>query len=298
MRSVELDDLAAKNQDAEWRRVEGEAIENDDLERFYLQEAALIPLLNIIEERELFLKLREEGDEVVREHLIRANLLLVVSIAKKYLGRGVSLLDLIQAGNLGLLRAVEDYDEKRGSKFATYATWWIRKHIHEELAGQGETVTLTRRINGQLIRLRKAHAKLKRELDRESSFIELSKATGLSLKNIKNLWPIAQLALELDVSNDNHNSADLVADELVVMPEAIAIEESQAEQITKALSLLTPLQEYILDLSYGLSEEKHTIKEIQAELQISEAKVSRIKAQALCILQTHPNWAEFRSCFK
>ncbi len=281
-RSEEQDENAANATDA------GES----DAVMTYLREIGRVPM--ITHDREIDLAKRiENGDRDARKQFVLANLRLVVSIAKRYVGRGLSLLDLIQEGNIGLIRAVQRYDWRRGHRFSTHATWWIRQAISRAVADKGRTIRLPVYVNTALNRIRRERQRLLQELGREPTEIELAEATGLDPIRMVELQaaPGAPVSLELPVGEDEEQElGDVLADTESASPEDIATTQTLKDEVQRVLeSVLTPREQLVLQLRFGLGNgQAHPLEQVGRELGITRERVRQIEAGALAKLRQPP----------
>jgi RNA polymerase primary sigma factor len=262
--------------------------------KLYLQEIGKIPLLTREQEVELAKRVAE-GDEKARDALINANLRLVVSIAKKYIGRGLSFLDLIQEGNLGLMKAVEKFDWTKGYKFSTYATWWIRQAITRAIADQARTI----RIPVHMIETVRELQRVKKELIQEKGEVPdqetLAQELGMPLEKIKRVENVSQFtsSLERPIGEDEEDSlGDLIPDEHAPSPTKEAYKQFMMEELEKALNQLSPRERDILILRYGIKDgHPRTLKEVAGEFNITRERVRQIEIKALDKLK-HPTRKE------
>ncbi len=281
-RSEEQDENAANATDA------GES----DAVMTYLREIGRVPM--ITHDREIDLAKRiENGDREARKQFVLANLRLVVSIAKRYVGRGLSLLDLIQEGNIGLIRAVQRYDWRRGHRFSTHATWWIRQAISRAVADKGRTIRLPVYVNTALNRIRRERQRLLQELGREPTELELAEATGLDPIRMVELQaaPGAPVSLELPVGEDEEQElGDVLADTESASPEDIATTQTLKDEVQRVLeSVLTPREQLVLQLRFGLGNgQAHPLEQVGRELGITRERVRQIEAGALAKLRQPP----------
>jgi len=258
----------------------------------YLREIGRVPM--ITHEREIELAKRiEAGDRDAMKQFILANLRLVVSIAKRYVGRGLTLLDLIQEGNIGLIRAVQRYDWRRGHRFSTHATWWIRQAISRAVADKGRTIRLPVYVNTALNRIRRERQRLLQELGREPSEQELADATGLDPIRMVDLQaaPGAPVSLELPVGEDEEQElGDVLADTESASPEDIATTQTLKDEVQRVLeSVLTPRERLVLQLRFGLgNSQAHPLEQVGRELGITRERVRQIEAGALAKLRQPP----------
>jgi RNA polymerase primary sigma factor len=281
-RSEDQDENAANNSDT------GES----DAVMTYLREIGRVPM--ITHEREIELAKRiEMGDREAKRQFILANLRLVVSIAKRYVGRGLSLLDLIQEGNIGLIRAVQRYDWRRGHRFSTHATWWIRQAISRAVADKGRTIRLPVYVNTALNRIRRERQRLIQELGREPTVEELADATGLDPIRMIELQsaPGAPISLELPVGEDEEQElGDVLADTESATPEDLATSQTLKDEVQRVLeSVLTPRERLVLQLRFGLGNgQAHPLEQVGRELGITRERVRQIEAGALAKLRQPP----------
>jgi RNA polymerase primary sigma factor len=258
----------------------------------YLREIGRVPM--ITHEREIELaKGIEAGDRDAMKQFILANLRLVVSIAKRYVGRGLTLLDLIQEGNIGLIRAVQRYDWRRGHRFSTHATWWIRQAISRAVADKGRTIRLPVYVNTALNRIRRERQRLLQELGREPTEQELSEATGLDPVRMVELQsaPGAPVSLELPVGEDEEQElGDVLADTESASPEDVATTQTLKDEVQRVLeSVLTPREQLVLQLRFGLGNgQAHPLEQVGRELGITRERVRQIEAGALAKLRQPP----------
>ncbi len=258
----------------------------------YLREIGRVPM--ITHEREIELAQRiERGDRDAMKQFILANLRLVVSIAKRYVGRGLTLLDLIQEGNIGLIRAVQRYDWRRGHRFSTHATWWIRQAISRAVADKGRTIRLPVYVNTALNRIRRERQRLLQELGREPTEQELAEATGLDPIRMIELQaaPGAPVSLELPVGEDEEQElGDVLADTESASPEDLATTQTLKDEVQRVLeSVLTPRERLVLQLRFGLGNgQAHPLEQVGRELGITRERVRQIEAGALAKLRQPP----------
>jgi len=256
----------------------------DDSVRLYLREIGKIPLLSEKAEKALAKRVAW-GDEVAKRKLARANLRLVVSIAKKYIGRGMSFLDLIQEGNIGLMRAVEKFDWKRGYKFSTYATWWIRQAVTRAIADQARTIRIPVHMVETINKIHKAQRLLVQELGREPLPEEVGAEVGLPADKIEQIYKMTQdtVSLEAPVGEEEDSKlGDFIEDKATATPEDSASNEFLRKQIKEVLSYLSPREQKILKMRFGLEgEEAHTLEEVGREFGVTRERVRQIEAKAL-----------------
>jgi RNA polymerase primary sigma factor len=281
-RSEDQDENTVNNPDA------GES----DAVMTYLREIGRVPMITHDREIELAQRI-EMGDRDAMKQFILANLRLVVSIAKRYVGRGLTLLDLIQEGNIGLIRAVQRYDWRRGHRFSTHATWWIRQAISRAVADKGRTIRLPVYVNTALNRIRRERQRLLQELGREPTEQELADATGLDPLRMIELQsaPGAPVSLELPVGEDEEQElGDVLADTESASPEDIATKQTLKDEVQRVLeSVLTPRERLVLQLRFGLGNgQAHPLEQVGRELGITRERVRQIEAGALAKLRQPP----------
>ncbi|PIZ62252.1 RNA polymerase sigma factor RpoD [Candidatus Saccharibacteria bacterium CG_4_10_14_0_2_um_filter_52_9] len=263
----------------------------DDSVRLYLREIGKIPLLNAQEELALAQRV-VSGDKKAKDQMAEANMRLVVSIAKRYVGRGLDLLDLIQEGNTGLLRAVEKFDPDKGFKFSTYATWWIRQAITRAIADQARTIRIPVHMVETINKLLRTQRRLTQELNREPSNEEIAKEMEIDVDKVEHIMKIKQDISSLDASirDDEEDSvlADFIEDEDTVSPEESATGQLLKEQVKDMLSALTEREQKILKLRFGLEDGKsHTLEEVGQEFSVTRERIRQIEAKALAKLRKH-----------
>jgi RNA polymerase primary sigma factor len=293
-----------------------ENIDTDDTIGLYLKEVSRVPLLNADEEVELaqriergrmareelargnvsnrrrqeLRKLIEDGWQA-REHLITANSRLVISVAKKYMGRGVPFLDLIQEGNIGLIRATKKFDYRRGHKFSTYATWWIRQAVTRAIADQGRTIRVPVHMGDQINKLLRVQHQLTQRLGREPSVEELAIALDVPPKKVENMIQVARRPLSLETPTDDEEDSvlgDFIEDEEAPPPDESATYNLLREHLEDVLNGLPPREVRILQLRYGLLDgQAYTLEEVGRKMGVTRERVRQIEAQALSRLR-HP----------
>jgi RNA polymerase primary sigma factor len=263
----------------------------DDSVRLYLREIGKIPLLS--SENELALAKRVvAGDKEAKAEMAEANMRLVVSIAKRYVGRGLDLLDLIQEGNTGLLRAVEKFDPDKGFKFSTYATWWIRQAITRAIADQARVIRIPVHMVETINKLLRTQRRLTQELNREPTNEEIAKAMEIEVDKVEHIMKIKQDISSLDASikDDEEESvlSDFIEDEDTISPEESATGQLMKEQIKSLLGALTEREQKILKLRFGLEDGKyHTLEEVGQEFSVTRERIRQIEAKALAKLRKH-----------
>jgi RNA polymerase primary sigma factor len=263
----------------------------DDSVRLYLREIGKIPLLNAEEELALAQRV-VAGDKDAKDKMAEANMRLVVSIAKRYVGRGLDLLDLIQEGNTGLLRAVEKFDPDKGFKFSTYATWWIRQAITRAIADQARTIRIPVHMVETINKLLRTQRRLTQELNREPTNEEIAKEMEIDIDKVEHIMKIKQDISSLDASirDDEEDSvlADFIEDEDTVSPEESATSQLLKEQVKDMLGALTEREQKILKLRFGLEDGKsHTLEEVGQEFSVTRERIRQIEAKALAKLRKH-----------
>jgi len=263
----------------------------DDSVRLYLREIGKIPLLN--SEQELALAQRVvAGEKEAKDQMAEANMRLVVSIAKRYVGRGLDLLDLIQEGNTGLLRAVEKFDPDKGFKFSTYATWWIRQAITRAIADQARTIRIPVHMVETINKLLRTQRRLTQELNREPSNAEIAAEMEIDEVKVEHIMKIKQDISSLDASirDDEEESvlSDFIEDEDTISPEESATGQLLKEQVKDMLGALTEREQKILKLRFGLEDGKqHTLEEVGQEFSVTRERIRQIEAKALAKLRKH-----------
>ena len=263
----------------------------DDPVRMYLKEIGKVALLTAEEEIKLA-KRMEEGDEVAKRRLTEANLRLVVSIAKRYVGRGMLFLDLIQEGNLGLIKAVEKFDYHKGYKFSTYATWWIRQAITRSIADQARTIRIPVHMVETINKLIRVSRQLLQEYGREASAEEIAKEMGISEEKVHDILKIAQEPVSLETpigEEEDSHLGDFIPDEDVLAPADAAAFTLLREQLLNVLITLTPREEKVLRLRFGLDDGRaRTLEEVGKEFNVTRERIRQIEAKALRKLK-HPS---------
>ena len=268
-----------------------EGINIDDPVRMYLKEIGKVPLLSAEEEIELAQRM-EEGDEYAKKKLAEANLRLVVSIAKRYVGRGMLFLDLIQEGNLGLIKAVEKFDYRKGYKFSTYATWWIRQAITRSIADQARTIRIPVHMVETINKLIRVSRQLVQELGREPSAEELAKEMEMPVDKVRDILKIAQEPVSLETpigEEEDSHLGDFIPDEDASEPSEAASFTLLKEQLVDVLSTLTPREEKVLKLRFGIEDGRtRTLEEVGKEFNVTRERIRQIEAKALRKLR-HPS---------
>ena len=263
----------------------------DDPVRMYLKEIGKIPLLSPEQELDIARRMAE-GDESARKAMTEANLRLVVSIAKRYVGRGMQLLDLIQEGNLGLLKAVEKFDYTKGYKFSTYATWWIRQSITRAIADQARTIRIPVHMVETINRvIRTAHSMVQ-SLGREPTAEEIAAEMHMELPKVEEILKIAQEPVSLETpigEEEDSHLGDFIQDEEASQPAEAASYTLLREQLEEVLTTLTPREEQVLRMRFGLTDGKaHTLEEVGKEFDVTRERIRQIESKALRKLR-HPS---------
>jgi RNA polymerase primary sigma factor len=268
-----------------------EGISIDDPVRMYLKEIGKVPLLQGDEEIELA-KRMEQGDEEAKKRLAEANLRLVVSIAKRYVGRGMLFLDLIQEGNLGLIKAVEKFDYRKGFKFSTYATWWIRQAITRAIADQARTIRIPVHMVETINKLIRVSRQLLQELGRDPTPEEIAKEMGMSEDKVRDIMKISQEPVSLETpigEEEDSHLGDFIPDDDAPAPAESAAFTLLKEQLIDVLDTLTPREEKVLRLRFGLDDGRaRTLEEVGREFNVTRERIRQIEAKALRKLR-HPS---------
>ena len=266
---------------------------SDDSVRLYLREIGKIPLLSAEEEMDLARRI-VEGDKKAKDKMAEANMRLVVSIAKRYSGRGLDFLDLIQEGNTGLLRAVEKFDPDKGFKFSTYATWWIRQAITRAIADQARTIRIPVHMVETINKLLRTQRRMTQELNREPTIDELAKELDMEPEKIEYVIKIKQDISSLDAGvgrdgeDDDSVLQDFIVDEDTVSPEDSASNQLLKEQVQDILSSLSDREQKIVQMRFGLDNGKnHTLEEVGQEFAVTRERIRQIEAKALAKLRKH-----------
>ena len=291
---VTADGEAEPESDEEETLTEVEVVSSvalDDPVRMYLKEIGRVNLLTAKEEVELA-KEMEAGSEEARHHLTEANLRLVVSVAKKYLNRGLSFLDLIQEGNLGLMRAVEKFDYKRGFKFSTYATWWIRQAITRAIADQARTIRIPVHMVDTLNQLARVSRALLEQLGREPNEEELAYGMGITVDKVQELKKISQQPVSLESpigEEEDSHLGDFVEDKMAIAPLEAASEAMFRNEVEDILATLRPRERRVVQLRFGLvDDEPRTLEEVGRRMGLTRERIRQIEATALRKLR-HPS---------
>ncbi|MGI6118171.1 MAG: RNA polymerase sigma factor RpoD [Bilifractor sp.] len=268
-----------------------EGVSIEDPVRMYLKEIGKVPLLTAEEEVELA-KRMEAGDEEAKKRLAEANLRLVVSIAKRYVGRGMLFLDLIQEGNLGLLKAVEKFDYRKGYKFSTYATWWIRQAITRAIADQARTIRIPVHMVETINKLIRVSRQLLQELGREPTPEEIAKEMDMSVERVREILKISQEPVSLETpigEEEDSHLGDFIRDDNAPVPADAAAFTMLKEQLEEVLSTLTDREQKVLRLRFGLDDGRaRTLEEVGKEFNVTRERIRQIEAKALRKLR-HPS---------
>ncbi len=295
---VPLDDLAAEVSQVNVRDANVsdnseslDAISLDDPVKIYLKEIGRVPLLTPEEERELAEKILQ-GDAAAKKRLSEANLRLVVSIAKRYLGRGMQFLDLIQEGNLGLIKAVEKFDYTKGFKFSTYATWWIRQAITRAIADQARTIRIPVHMVETINKVKKASSQLLHQNGHEPSAEEVAEALEMPVEKVREIMRVAQEPVSLETpigEEEDSHLGDFIPDEDALEPADAASQTLLRELLDDVLATLTPREEKVLKLRFGLIDGRsRTLEEVGKEFNVTRERIRQIEAKALRKLR-HPS---------
>ena len=268
-----------------------EGLSIDDPVRMYLKEIGTVPLLD--SERELMLAEKmADGDAKAKDELVRANLRLVVSIAKRYVGKGMFFLDLIQEGNLGLMKAVEKFDYRKGYKFSTYATWWIRQAITRAIADQARTIRIPVHMVETIHKVSRIQRQLLQELGHEASAEEIADHMEMSAEKVREIMKISQdpVSLEMPIGEEEDSHlGDFIEDDSNPAPADVAAQRLLSEQLNEVLHTLTPREEQVLKLRFGLVDGRaRTLEEVGKEFRITRERIRQIEAKALRKLR-HPS---------
>jgi RNA polymerase primary sigma factor len=280
----------------------------DDSVKLYLREIGKIPLLSQEEEFELAQKIvhgNEKEKKRAKDKMAESNMRLVVSIAKRYSGRGLDFLDLIQEGNTGLLRAVEKFDPDKGFKFSTYATWWIRQAITRAIADQARTIRIPVHMVETINKVLRTQRRLTQELNREPTTEEIGKAMDMDADKIEYVMKIKQDIASLDASvgrdgeDDDSSLGDFIEDEDRVSPEDSAATQLLKEQIAEILSTLTDREQKIIKMRFGIGGGKsHTLEEVGAEFSVTRERIRQIEAKALAKLRKNKDTKKLKEYLK
>lgn len=283
---LKLKDLRSDKLDADLI----DSISLDDPVKIYLKEIGRVPLLTAEEEIELAKKIKD-GDEHAKKRLTEANLRLVVSIAKRYVGRGMHFLDLIQEGNVGLIKAVEKFDYTKGFKFSTYATWWIRQAITRAIADQARTIRIPVHMVETINRLKKVQSQLLHEKGHEPTEEQIAEAMNMPVERVREIMRVAQEPVSMETPigpEEDSRLMDFIRDEDALAPEEAALKTITSEDIDSVLKTLTPREEAVIRLRFGLQDGRcHTLEEVGTEFNVTRERIRQIEAKALRKLR-HP----------
>ena len=262
----------------------------DDPVRMYLKEIGKVSLLTADEERELAIRM-EQGDEEAKKKLCESNLRLVVSIAKRYLNRGLSFLDLIQEGNLGLIKAVDKFDYTKGFKFSTYATWWIRQAITRAIADQARTIRIPVHMVETINKVKKTNSQLLHKNGRDPTAEEIAEVLDMSVDKVREIMRVAQEPVSLETpigEEEDSHLGDFIPDDDAPAPADAASATLLKEELAHVLKTLTPREERVLSMRFGLTDgHPHTLEEVGKEFNVTRERIRQIEAKALRKLR-HP----------
>ena len=268
-----------------------DGISIDDPVKVYLKEIGRVPLLSAEEEAELAIRM-SEGDVAAKKRLSEANLRLVVSIAKRYVGRGMQFLDLIQEGNLGLIKAVEKFDHTKGFKFSTYATWWIRQAITRAIADQARTIRIPVHMVETINKVKKVNSQLLHENGHEPTNEQIAEKLEMPVEKVREIMRVAQEPVSLETpigEEEDSHLGDFIPDEDAPAPSDVASHTMLKEQLAEVLSTLTPREEKVLRLRFGLEDGRsRTLEEVGKEFNVTRERIRQIEAKALRKLR-HPS---------
>lgn len=274
-----------------------DSVSLDDPVKLYLKEIGRVPLLSSEEEIELAKRIID-GDENAKKRLAEANLRLVVSIAKRYVGRGMYFLDLIQEGNVGLIKAVEKFDYTKGFKFSTYATWWIRQAITRAIADQARTIRIPVHMVETINRLKKAQSQLLHENGREPTEEQIAEAMDLPIERVREIMRVAQETVSMETPigpEEDSRLMDFIRDEDALAPDEAALKTITNEDIDSVLKTLTPREEAVIRLRFGLEDGRcHTLEQVGLEFHVTRERIRQIEAKALRKLRHPVRSSKFR----
>ena len=297
---LDLDFIEPSEEDLKLEEYEIDKMEEDEIEtenyalddpvKVYLKEIGRVPLLSTDEEVQLAIKIGE-GDKKAKKRLTEANLRLVVSIAKRYVGRGMHFLDLIQEGNVGLIKAVEKFDYTKGFKFSTYATWWIRQAITRAIADQARTIRIPVHMVETINRLKKIQSQLLHENGKEPSEEVIAEKMELPVERVREIMRVAQEPVSMETPigpEEDSRLMDFIRDEDALAPDEAALKTITNEDIDTVLKTLTPREEAVIRLRFGLKDGRcHTLEEVGLEFDVTRERIRQIEAKALRKLR-HP----------
>ena len=291
---VDIDNMIAEEEEVDMENIDlsvPEGVSIEDPVRMYLKEIGKVPLLSAEREIELA-KRMEEGDEDAKKELAEANLRLVVSIAKRYVGRGMLFLDLIQEGNLGLIKAVEKFDYHKGYKFSTYATWWLRQAITRALADQARTIRIPVHMVETINKLIRVSRQLLQELGREPLPEEIAKELDMPVERVREILKISQEPVSLETpigEEEDSHLGDFIQDDNVPVPAEAAAQTLLKEQLDEVLDTLTEREQKVLRLRFGMNDGRaRTLEEVGKEFDVTRERIRQIEAKALRKLR-HPS---------
>ena len=291
---MDLDDIISDEEEVDMENIDlsvPEGVSIEDPVRMYLKEIGKVPLLSAEREIELA-KRMEEGDEDAKKELAEANLRLVVSIAKRYVGRGMLFLDLIQEGNLGLIKAVEKFDYHKGYKFSTYATWWIRQAITRAIADQARTIRIPVHMVETINKLIRVSRQLLQELGREPLPEEIAKELDMPVERVREILKISQEPVSLETpigEEEDSHLGDFIQDDNVPVPAEAAAQTLLKEQLDEVLDTLTEREQKVLRLRFGMNDGRaRTLEEVGREFDVTRERIRQIEAKALRKLR-HPS---------
>jgi RNA polymerase primary sigma factor len=267
---------------------DNDRLQSSDPLKLYVRQIGDGPLLTPAEERELARR-KDLGDEAAKRRLIECNLRLVMSITRNYTKAGVPLLDLIQEGNMGLIRAVEKFDYKMGYKLSTYATWWIRQAVTRALADQGRTIRLPQHVAEQVRRVHRARRVLTQKLNRDPTTEEVAKESGMPVERIRELYELVEdpVSLETPIGDGESLYGDLIEDMNADAPDEMTAQGSRSSELARALAHLNPRMRKVLTLRFGLDgETPQTLEEVGAGLGVTRERVRQIESRALLELRS------------
>ena len=291
---MDIDDIISDEEEVDMENIDlsvPEGVSIEDPVRMYLKEIVKVPLLSAEREIELAMRM-EEGDEDAKKELAEANLRLVVSIAKRYVGRGMLFLDLIQEGNLGLIKAVEKFDYHKGYKFSTYATWWIRQAITRAIADQARTIRIPVHMVETINKLIRVSRQLLQELGREPLPEEIAKELDMPVERVREILKISQEPVSLETpigEEEDSHLGDFIQDDNVPVPAEAAAQTLLKEQLDEVLDTLTEREQKVLRLRFGMNDGRaRTLEEVGKEFDVTRERIRQIEAKALRKLR-HPS---------
>ena len=288
---IELTDPQMVNDTHDGSSAQSEEPGIEDPVRMYLREIGRVPLLTSEEEIELATRIAD-GDEEAKKRLVEANLRLVVSIAKKYMGRGMTLLDLVQEGNLGLIKAVEKFDHAKGFKFSTYATWWIRQAITRAIADQSRIIRLPVHMSEFISRVRKTSAQLLAENGSEPTSEQIAERMEVPVERVRDVMRTSQEPVSLDTpigEEEDSHLGDFIEDETMLTPDEAAANTMLREQLNIVLESLSPREVQIIRLRFGLEDGRcHTLEDVGERFNVTRERIRQIEAKALRKIR-HPS---------